>query len=212
LLLYCSKEDDTWPKRICFPENIFVLRGNHEEENLNQLYSFVSEVHLKFKTKSASPAETCSMYAHFKAVFVNLPLACLIGDDILAMHGGISPLLGSLKDIQKIERPIEEFVKGTLACDLVWSDPDTDGFCVAFRTSYFLRESTVGIGQLFSKVAVEETCNRLEVKMIIRGHQVSLSLTRERVPTAERDYIWRKKHRLVGPCPRHIRSNGECKC
>ncbi|KAK6052807.1 hypothetical protein COOONC_09688 [Cooperia oncophora] len=56
---------------------------------------------------------------------MNLPLACLIGRDILAMHGGISPKLRSLQDIREIARPIDEFMKGTLACDLVWSHPDT---------------------------------------------------------------------------------------
>ncbi|VDM69109.1 unnamed protein product, partial [Strongylus vulgaris] len=179
---------------ICFPENIFIIRGNHEEESLNQLYSFISEVQLKFdgeqifkihdisnltgrnilaKTTSFSQLSPGPMYKHFKEVFINLPLACLIGGDILAMHGGISPMLTSLKDIQNIERPIEEFVKGTLACDLVWSDPDTDNYVKKYEPN-FERETTMGIGQLFSKSAVKETCERLGVKMIIRGHQAPL--------------------------------------
>ncbi|KAK6756180.1 hypothetical protein RB195_014525 [Necator americanus] len=160
--------------KICFPDNIFVIRGNHEEESLNQIYSFVNEVHFKFDGKTHSIGEgDGTMYKYFKNVFVNLPLACLIGGDILAMHGGISPLLRSLKDIQLIERPIEEFVKGTLACDLVWSDPDTFNYVEKYEPNYE-RESTVGIGQLFSKSAVKETCKRLGIKMIIRGHQAPL--------------------------------------
>ncbi|KAK6036153.1 hypothetical protein COOONC_26342, partial [Cooperia oncophora] len=112
--------------QVCFPDNIFVIRGNHEEESLNQLYSFATEVHAKFDAKSTDAATARDpMYDHFKNVFMNLPLACLIGRDILAMHGGISPKLRSLQDIREIARPIDEFMKGTLACDLVWSDPDT---------------------------------------------------------------------------------------
>ncbi|KAE9414144.1 hypothetical protein Angca_004610 [Angiostrongylus cantonensis] len=160
--------------KVCFPKNLFIIRGNHEEENLNQLYSFVSEVHFKFDA-SKHAEKTESMYEHFKKVFVNLPLACLIGGDILGMHGGISPQLRTLQDIRDIRRPIEEFMKGTLACDLVWSDPDTNNKVVDFEPN-FERESTVGIGQLFSQSAVKDACARLGVKMIVRGHQASCSL------------------------------------
>ncbi|KAK5980385.1 Serine/threonine-protein phosphatase [Trichostrongylus colubriformis] len=161
--------------KVCFPDNIFVLRGNHEEESLNQLYSFANEVHHKFDAKTPdgkTPREP--MYDHFKNVFMNLPLACLIGKDILAMHGGISPKLRSLQDIREISRPIEEFMKGTLACDLVWSDPDTLNKVVEFEPN-LEREATVGIGQLFSQSAVKAACRRLKVKMIIRGHQEHVS-------------------------------------
>ncbi|PIO75464.1 hypothetical protein TELCIR_02488 [Teladorsagia circumcincta] len=190
---------------VCFPDNIFVIRGNHEEESLNQLYSFATEVHSKFDAKS-NDAKTAMdpMYDHFKNVFMNLPLACLIGRDILAMHGGISPKLKSLQDIREIARPIDEFMKGTLACDLVWSDPDTlnkDIREIARPIDEFMkgtlacdlvwsdpdtlnkvvefepnleREATVGIGQLFSQSAVKDACRRLKVKMIIRGHQAPL--------------------------------------
>ncbi|KAK6030268.1 phosphoprotein phosphatase 1 domain protein, partial [Ostertagia ostertagi] len=159
---------------VCFPDNIFVIRGNHEEESLNQLYSFATEVHSKFDAKS-NDAKTAMdpMYDHFKNVFMNLPLACLIGRDILAMHGGISPKLTSLQDIREIARPIDEFMKGTLACDLVWSDPDTLNKVVEFEPN-LEREATVGIGQLFSQSAVKDACRRLKVKMIIRGHQAPL--------------------------------------
>ncbi|KAK6037654.1 hypothetical protein COOONC_24841, partial [Cooperia oncophora] len=105
----------------------------------------------------------------FQKFFMNLPLACLVGRDILAVHGGISPKLRSLQDIREIARPIDEFMKGTLACDLDWSHPDTLNKVAEFEQN-FEREATVGIGQLFSQSAVKDACRRLKVKMIIRGH------------------------------------------
>ncbi|VDL66581.1 unnamed protein product [Nippostrongylus brasiliensis] len=160
--------------KVCFPDNIFIIRGNHEEETLNQIYSFASEVHYKFDAKSIDPKIARDpMYDHFKNVFMNLPLACLIGGEILAMHGGISPKLRSLQDIREISRPIQEFEKGTLACDLVWSDPDTLNIVSKFQPN-FEREAQWGIGQLFSQSAVKEACKRLNVKLIIRGHQAPL--------------------------------------
>lgn len=33
---------------------------------------------------------------------------------------------GSLQEIRAIKRPIDDFEVGSLACDLVWSDPETN--------------------------------------------------------------------------------------
>lgn len=56
--------------------------------------------------------------------FNYLPLAALIGNKIFCVHGGISPRLESLEQINEIQRPvmIQHEVAGLLT-DLVWSDP-----------------------------------------------------------------------------------------
>lgn len=63
---------------------------------------------------------------------------------------------------------------GTLACDLVWSDPDTNPYSKGFRINYE-REPDKGIGQLFASNTVQETCRKLGIDMIIRGHQVQFN-------------------------------------
>lgn len=55
-------------------------------------------------------------------VFDCLPLACITDDKYLAMHGGISPDLELLSDINKIDRFIECPNDG-LMTDLLWADP-----------------------------------------------------------------------------------------
>ncbi len=57
-------------------------------------------------------------------VFNAMPLAALIDDKILCMHGGLSPELNDLSDIVNVKRPIEVPDQG-LVCDLLWSDPDS---------------------------------------------------------------------------------------
>lgn len=65
----------------------------------------------------------------FIDVFNCLPVAAMIEDRILCMHGGLSPELQSIEQIKKIEKPTDVPDTGLL-CDLLWSDPDkeTDGW------------------------------------------------------------------------------------
>ena len=52
-----------------------------------------------------------------------MPIAALIDDKILCMHGGLSPELVTVSQLQQITRPTEVPEDGLL-CDLLWSDPE----------------------------------------------------------------------------------------
>ncbi|CAD5229588.1 unnamed protein product [Bursaphelenchus okinawaensis] len=158
--------------KLHFPENIFVVRGNHEEESLNKAYSFYEEVVARFTEEESKPKGQ-QMYSAFKKLFMHLPLAVLVGKRILGMHGGISPKMRCLQDIRNIKRPIDDFEVGSLECDLVWSDPDTGHDGQGFRPN-LEREPQNGIGQLFGEECVKEACDRLGIDLMIRGHQAPL--------------------------------------
>jgi len=49
----------------------------------------------------------------------------VVNEQILCMHGGLSPDLKSLEQIKKISRPTDVPDTGLL-CDLLWADPDKD--------------------------------------------------------------------------------------
>ena len=49
-------------------------------------------------------------------------IAADVNGDYLCMHGGISPELETVEDINKINRFVEPPLQGFL-CDLLWSDP-----------------------------------------------------------------------------------------
>ena len=55
-------------------------------------------------------------------VFDNLPISALINGKFLALHGGISPELKSIKDLNKVDR-FREPPNNGLFCDLLWADP-----------------------------------------------------------------------------------------
>jgi len=62
------------------------------------------------------------LWKTFTECFNCLPVAALIDDRILCMHGGLSPELTSLEQIKVIQRPTDVPDQGLL-CDLLWSDP-----------------------------------------------------------------------------------------
>lgn len=58
-------------------------------------------------------------------LFDTFPLSALINGKFIAFHGGISPELKSIKDLNKIDR-FKEPPKTGIFCDLLWSDPIDD--------------------------------------------------------------------------------------
>ena len=107
--------------KVRYPENFFLLRGNHECASINRIYGFYDECKRRY---------TVRLWKTFTDCFNTLPAAALIDEKILCMHGGLSPDLKSLDQIKKIHRPCDVPDQGLL-CDLLWSDPnkDTKGAC-----------------------------------------------------------------------------------
>ncbi|RSH91257.1 serine/threonine protein phosphatase Pzh1 [Saitozyma podzolica] len=105
LLLLCYK--------IKFPENFFLLRGNHECANVTRVYGFYDECKRRTNIKT---------WKTFIDVFNTLPIASIVASKIFCVHGGLSPSLKSMDDIRRIQRPTDVPDYGLLN-DLVWSDP-----------------------------------------------------------------------------------------
>jgi len=55
--------------------------------------------------------------------FNTLPIACTVNDLFLCLHGGISPDLAQVEDINTKINRFEEPPNVGLFCDLLWSDP-----------------------------------------------------------------------------------------
>uniref|UniRef100_A0A8C2SX94 Serine/threonine-protein phosphatase n=1 Tax=Coturnix japonica TaxID=93934 RepID=A0A8C2SX94_COTJA len=65
--------------KLLYPDHFHLLRGNHETDNMNQIYGFEGEVKAKY---------TAQMFALFSEVFEWLPLAQCINGKVL-----VSPFL-----------------------------------------------------------------------------------------------------------------------
>jgi serine/threonine-protein phosphatase PP1 catalytic subunit len=112
--------------KIKYPENFFLLRGNHECAGINRIYGFYDECRRRFSVK---------MWKHFCNTFNTLPCCAVIDDKIICMHGGLSPELSQMEQIANLQRPCDVPDTGLL-CDILWADPDpsiTVGSFVASR-------------------------------------------------------------------------------
>ena len=140
--------------KIKYKDNFFLLRGNHESDNINRVYGFYDESKRRYNLK---------IWKNFSDCFNCLPVSALIDDKILCMHGGLSPDLTSLDQIRKIVRPTEVPDRGLL-CDLLWSDPDRDvkGW----------GDNERGVSVTFSDDIVEKITDNLELDLVCRAHQV----------------------------------------
>lgn len=140
--------------KILYPSNIVLLRGNHESSTLTKQYGFFDECKRRYSPK---------LWKKFVDVFNCLPVAALVEGSALCMHGGLSPELQTLEQIEMLSRPCEVPDSGLL-CDLLWSDPEPG------RKGW--GQNDRGVSYTFGEQILREKLQSLDVDVIIRAHQV----------------------------------------
>ncbi|KAH0785718.1 serine/threonine-protein phosphatase PP1-like [Histomonas meleagridis] len=140
--------------KVKYPDKIFLLRGNHETDEISREDGFFQEfIDLGIQ----------KLWYSFTEVFRWIPLAAIIGGRIFCVHGGISPELKNCKQIEKIKRPLDIPIQG-LAADIVWADPRAthDGW----------KESERGTSVEFGADVVEDFLNENELDLLCRAHEM----------------------------------------
>ncbi|KAI8982362.1 serine/threonine-protein phosphatase PP-Z [Mycotypha africana] len=146
LLLFCYK--------IKYPENFFLLRGNHECANVTKVYGFYDECKRRLNAK---------MWRTFVDVFNALPIAALVAGKIFCVHGGLSPSLHHMNDIRHIQRPTDVPDYGLLN-DLLWSDPaDINGEW---------EDNERGVSYVFGRKVINEFLAKFDLDLVCRAHMV----------------------------------------
>ncbi|PCH33671.1 phospho protein phosphatase PPZ [Wolfiporia cocos MD-104 SS10] len=146
LLLLCYK--------IKYPENFFLLRGNHECANVTRVYGFYDECKRRCNIKT---------WKTFIDVFNCLPIAAIVASKIFCVHGGLSPSLHSMEDIKRIQRPTDVPDYGLLN-DLLWSDPSDQA------TEW--EDNERGVSYCFGKAIINDFLVRYDMDLICRAHMV----------------------------------------
>ncbi|QUC18437.1 uncharacterized protein UV8b_02678 [Ustilaginoidea virens] len=146
LLLLCYK--------LKFPENFFLLRGNHECANVTRVYGFYDECKRRCNVK---------IWKTFIDCFNTLPIAAIVAGKIFCVHGGLSPALSHMDDIRNIARPTDVPDFGLLN-DLLWADP------ADMEQDWEANER--GVSYCFGKRVITDFLAVHDFDLICRAHMV----------------------------------------
>ena len=149
MLLFCLK--------LRSSKQMVLLRGNHESRNMTEAFTFRDEVVSKYDLE---------LYDLFMDVFDSLPLAAVVANKYLAMHGGISPDLTHVDEINDINRFAEVPLSGAF-CDLLWSDPMDDAEAAKGQ---FTKNEARDCSHYFGKKPVQKLLKHSKLLSVFRGH------------------------------------------
>lgn len=141
--------------KIKYPNNVYLLRGNHETEEISKIDGFYQEFYER---------RIVDTWFSFTEVFRYLPLAAVVGHRIFCVHGGLSPELTSIKQIEDMKRPLDIENEGII-CDLVWADPAEEG--------NGWQENDRGTSVTYGPDVVEAFLSKNKFDLLCRAHQMA---------------------------------------
>ncbi|KDO24312.1 hypothetical protein SPRG_10387 [Saprolegnia parasitica CBS 223.65] len=146
--------------KIKFPKYVHLLRGNHECRSVSTHYGFRDECLRKYGLL---------VYNRMVACFESMPLAATIETSygtLLALHGGLSPDIDTVDEINDLDRFVEPKPSGPL-CDILWSDPSKDND----QHDDWAPNPIRGCSYMFSEHLVRSFLQRNKLLSIIRAHE-----------------------------------------
>uniref|UniRef100_A0A669Q3J4 Serine/threonine-protein phosphatase n=1 Tax=Phasianus colchicus TaxID=9054 RepID=A0A669Q3J4_PHACC len=166
---------------LIYPNDFHLNRGNHEDFILNMKYGFTKEVLKKYKVHGMT------ILYHLREIFSWLPLATVVNNKVLIVHGGISDTtdLDLLKLLERNKR--KDILRRTLherslsepqhttpkkqmpilcssqVLDILWSDPKKQHGCTLNKRR--------GGGCCFGPDTTDQLLKKHNLKMLIRSHE-----------------------------------------
>ena len=142
--------------KILYPDNIYILRGNHES-SICKKYDFEDDCVSRVGK---------SFFQAVLGVFRILPLCAIVNDEIFCVHGGIPETEMKLEELADLERPAPKDYR-SIVTDFLWSDPKAD---LTFEEFEF--NTSRQAGNYYGPKALNSFLRLNNLKYVIRGHQV----------------------------------------
>lgn len=120
---------------------------------------------------------TEELYDAIMTSFDHIPLAAMVNKAFFCVHGGLSPDVQKLSEIDEIQRGMEIPREGPM-CDLLWSDPyeETDGQESEAKDSsgWFGYNATRQCSYVYGVEAVKSFLRINKLTSIIRAHEAQV--------------------------------------
>ncbi|EFJ35248.1 hypothetical protein SELMODRAFT_438528 [Selaginella moellendorffii] len=147
--------------KIEHPEHVHMIRGNHEAQDINALFGFRTEC-----VERMGEWEGVWAWHRMNQLFNWLPLAAVIEEKIICMHGGIGKSINHISQIDNLVRPITMDTGSNVLMDLLWSDPTENDSIQG------IQPNARGPGLVtFGPDRVMDFCNNNNLDLIIRAHE-----------------------------------------
>lgn len=147
--------------KYLFPNNVFLLRGNHEAFDYFPFssFSFPEEIKAKFGNEGEE-----FYLKHIRTFFDSLFVFCEIDSFALLVHGGL-PIVEDLKFFENYKFHLSKVTsQKRLMEEILWNDPRELG-----ETNW--RFSNRGLGKYFGKKVTGLWLDQTGCKFVIRGHE-----------------------------------------
>lgn len=141
-----------------FPENVVLMRGNHEgpEDLLAYPHDLPTQLSRRFGKAGTD------VYTKLLELFSQLYNAVLVEEKYILLHGGVPSKASTISDLAYAH---EKHPHDSHLEEILWSDPNE-----SIRGT---QSSPRGAGRLFGIDVTEKFLKMLEAKVLIRGHEPS---------------------------------------
>lgn len=158
--------------KLCYPDRVVLLRGNHESVSMNSFFGYQSQVENSYGSKSP-------MFTAVSELFGTLPLACLVNKKVFCAHGG-APVVSKATPQQirteLAERRVE--MNSPISNELCWSDPFNPAQTGPYPSSSQglgpngVKPSYRGVGYIYGYSAFRAWAEANGITKMFRAHEV----------------------------------------